>query len=352
MRKDFKPSDKVVLAQRSGYICSYPTCESLTIAPNQESESKTSSIGMACHIYAASEGLNAKRTNTELSDAEVADISNGIWMCYTHGKLIDTDDERFSPEMLFEWKRINERIASFRQETGYDYKTAYQSIKLSSLIENKTTLPKGLDVNKRIGDAIHDSCISQAWGLELTESIRDFLIEYVRNAFLHGKATNSDLEISHNEVVIKDDGTNFDPRSLLEVDRKNGGTLSLKVLLDKFSSKLFLTSQRIDSINHLKISIPNNREAVLNGTECRVEIGFSELHTGNLEYELLPTCKEVFVVLPEFFALSDIAFLSKKHPILTEEKRHLVFVIANVSETVQKLLKEQYPNCQILEIKN
>ncbi|GAB3834594.1 hypothetical protein GCM10028895_55210 [Pontibacter rugosus] len=307
---------------------------------------------MACHIYAASEGLNARRTNTDLSDEEVAGISNGIWMCYNHGKLIDTDDERFTPEMLFEWKQINERIASFRQETGYDYKTAYQSIKLSSLIENKILLPKGLDVNKRIGDAIHDSCLSQAWGVELTETIRDFLIEHVRNALLHGKATNAYLEINHSEVIIEDNGKDFDPRSLLVVDRKNGGTLSLKALLNKFSSKIFLSSQRIESTNRLKISIPSNREAVLNGTDCRVEIGFSELHTGNLEYELLPTCKEVFVVLPEFFVLSDIAFLSRKHPILTEEKRHIVFVIANVSQTVQELLKEQYPKCQILEVKN
>ncbi len=351
MRKDFSSSDKIKLAQRSGYICSYPSCEALTIAASEESDRKTSSIGMACHIYAASEGLNAKRTNLNLTDDEVSGISNGIWMCYTHGKLIDTDDVRFTPKILFEWKRISEKIASFRQETGSDYKTAYKSIKLSSLIENKINLPKEFNVNKLIGNAIHDSCLINLWGKEFTDCIRDFTIEYVRNAVTHGNATGAILEICNNEIVITDDGLDFDPRILLTKHSNQGGSKSIQILFENYSSELFLTSQRIDNKNILTISIPNTREQVVNLTECKVEIGFSELHTGNLEYELLETCKEVFVLLPEYFALSDIAFISRKHPILSTERRHVVFVVNNVSNTVQNLLIEQYPKSQILEIK-
>lgn len=348
MRKDFSIPDKIKLAQRSGYICSYPTCEVLTIGPSEEGNSKTSSVGMACHIYSASPGLNAKRTNPDLTDEEVSDISNGIWMCYSHGKLIDTDDIRFTPSILFEWKNISEKIARLRQETGFDYKTAYKSLKISSLLENKIELPKEFNINKLVGDAIHDSCLIFVWGKPITDSIRDFLIEYIRNAFTHGESNKASLEITTKDIVVIDDGKDFDPRELYDNPTNHGGSKSIQKLLGKFRTKIFLNSFRANDLNTLKIAVPESQEYIINTTPCKLEISFSELHNGNISYKLLETCKELFVILPEYFALSDIAFLSKKHPTFKQEKRHLVFVVNNVSDDVQELLGEQFPRCQVI----
>jgi hypothetical protein len=108
---DFSQSTKRTLAERAGHRCSFPSCPQTTIGPSEESEESTSSVGMACHIAAASGGPGAKRFIAAMTSEERSSISNGIWMCYTHGKLIDTDETRYTIEMLRCWKQIAERRA-------------------------------------------------------------------------------------------------------------------------------------------------------------------------------------------------------------------------------------------------
>ena len=350
MRSDFSARDKVKLAQRSGYICSYPSCEAVTIASNEEGKDRTSSVGMACHIYAASDGVNAKRINTELTSEQLSDISNGIWMCYTHGKLIDTDESRFTAGQLKEWKRINESIVSFRQENGTDYKTAFKSISLNKLVENEVSLPKEFAINKKVGDALHDSCISIIWGGSITETIRDFLIEHIRNSYIHGNSDGCTLKITANEVVVIDNGTKFDVRSLYSVVDGHGGTLSIRRLLDHYGDKIFLSSYRDEEKNILKISLPKTTDDINQSTPCTVNFDMDSLNQGGYSYQLRESCNEVFVILPEYFGLSDIAFISRKHPALLLEKRHLIFVLRYVSEHVKELLLEQFEDCQVIHL--
>jgi len=348
MRKEFSAKDKIKLAQRSGYICSYPSCEAVTIAPNEEGSDKTSSIGMACHIHAASDGINAKRINTDLTDKQLSDISNGIWMCYTHGKLIDTDESRFTADQLKEWKRINESIASFRQETGVDYQTAFKSVSLSKLVENEVSLPKEFAINKNVGDALHDSCISIVWGSSITETIRDFIIEHIRNAYIHGNSDGSTLRITANEVILTDNGAAFDVRSLYSAANGQGGFLSIRRLIDHYGDEVFLSSYRDEGKNILKISIPKTADDINECTPCTVNFDMSSLHQGGLTYQVRESCNEVFVILPEYFGLSDIAFISRKHHALLSEKRHLIFVLRHVSGHVKELLLEQFKDCQVM----
>ena len=347
-RKDFSKAVKEKLAQRSGYICSYPSCERLTIGPNEEGIHKLGSVGMACHIYSASPGLNAKRTNPNLSDKEVSHISNGIWMCYLHGKLIDTDEVRFTPALLQGWKKINEDISTLRRELGCDYKTAYESLILNKLLENEVVLPKEFAINKAVGDAIHDSCIAIQWGKHLTDNVRDFVIEHIRNSYVHGHATSSILKITSNELLIIDDGSPFDPRNLYARDSCRGGAKSVQVLLNKYQHKIFVSSYRDRNKNILKIAVPDSAECVLELTDCAIDISFDDLHNGNFSYRLMESCREVFIILPEYFALSDINFLSEKHPSLANEKRHLIFVFRRTSDNVQELIKRQFPRSQVL----
>ncbi|KAB5499196.1 hypothetical protein F8564_06540 [Serratia sp. RJAL6] len=350
MRNDFKPKDKIILAQRSGYICSYPTCEALTIAPNEEGSGKTSSIGMACHIYAASDGNNAKRINSNMTDEEISDISNGIWMCYTHGKLIDTDEVRFTPQLLKEWKDINEKIASIRQEVGVDYLTAFKNASLNKLISNEVKLPADYAINMHVGQALDDSCVALSWGREITDTVRDFLIEYIRNAYVHGDAENCTLQINGHEIIIVDDGTVFDARSLYNSQKDRGGCLSIKRLIDHYGEKIFLSSYRKDDRNVLKLSIPKTALEIINATPCSVDINIDFLHRGGCSYQISESCNEIFIILPSYFALSDIAFLKIKHPQIAQEKRHLVFVLPCASVHVKEILSRNFENCQIMMI--
>lgn len=348
MRKDFSPKDKIKLAQRSGYICSYPSCEVVTIAPSEEGDDKTSSVGMACHIYAASDGVNAKRINTDMTDEQLSDISNGIWMCYTHGKLIDTDENRFTADLLKEWKEINESIASLRQETGIDYKTAFKSTSLNKLVENEVILPKEFAINRLVGEALHDSYLSVAWGGGITETIRDYLIEHIRNAYEHGNSDGCTLKIAAHEIIVIDNGAEFDVRSLYNASNGQGGSLSIRRLFDHYGERIFLTSYRFEEKNILKISTPKTSDDINENTPCVVNFDMNSLRQGNYAYQLREFCNEVFVILPEYFALSDIAFISRKHPALLSEKRHLIFVLRHVSEHIKELLLEQFKDCQVI----
>lgn len=99
---DFKTHTKDVLAKRSGYRCNNPACRRMTVGAHSDLN-KFVSLGQACHIEAASPG--GPRYNPMLTTEERQKISNGIWLCCSCSKLIDSDPDRFTVEVLNEWKR-------------------------------------------------------------------------------------------------------------------------------------------------------------------------------------------------------------------------------------------------------
>ena len=69
-------------------------------------------VGVASHITAASP--DGPRYDPSLTPEERRHQSNGIWLCQNDGKLVDSDSEHFTVEMLHEWKRLAEE-RSFRE---------------------------------------------------------------------------------------------------------------------------------------------------------------------------------------------------------------------------------------------
>ncbi|MFD1703367.1 hypothetical protein ACFSCV_10165 [Methylopila henanensis] len=65
---------------------------------------------MAAHISAASPG--GARYNEDLTPEQRSDITNGIWLCQTHAKLIDDDEISFPSSLLEEWKELAEHMAA------------------------------------------------------------------------------------------------------------------------------------------------------------------------------------------------------------------------------------------------
>ena len=68
---------------------------------------RTINVGFAAHIMAASPG--GPRYDPRLTSDERRDQKNGIWLCGTHAKLIDSDESHFTTEELFNWKILAER---------------------------------------------------------------------------------------------------------------------------------------------------------------------------------------------------------------------------------------------------
>ena len=94
------------LSKRAALLCSNPDCGALTSGPT-ETASGSVNIGEAAHIYGRTS--SAARYKPDLGIGEVADITNGIWLCRNCHKLIDNDAARFPAELMFEWRRQHER---------------------------------------------------------------------------------------------------------------------------------------------------------------------------------------------------------------------------------------------------
>lgn len=351
MRDDFTLETKIQLAKRVSYHCSFPGCGSLTIGPSDESEKSTSSVGTACHISAASDGKGARRYDANLSSEQRKHISNGIWMCDKHGKLIDTDESRFSTELLKTWKELAENVASLMLQKGYDYQTALKLYEGKKLANNDVRIEQTGTENEKIGNLITDSCISIVWGKQISDAIRDYLIEHFRNSFGHGKATSFEIIINENKITVLDNGTMFNPHQLIDSEEKTGGTIAIKNLLLQHSDKLIFTTQRIGDSNKTIISILDNSDNIFSITPCSVQLTFEEFHYGNATITISKDCNEFYIVLPPFFALSDVRFMPKKFPQFDRTGKSLVFIVEHISDGVQTLLRENYPECRIIGIK-
>ena len=106
MRDDFSKPTREKLAHRVGYRCSKPDCGVLTRGAASDSDG-TINVGVAAHITAAS--IGGPRFASTLTSDQRKHYSNGIWLCETHAKLVDSDASHFTVEELFSWKRLSER---------------------------------------------------------------------------------------------------------------------------------------------------------------------------------------------------------------------------------------------------
>lgn len=113
-RDDFSLATKELLANRVGRKCSNPACRKLTCGANEDPQ-KVTSIGVAAHICAAAKG--GPRYDATMTPQERKSFENGIWLCQSCSKLIDTDVVRYTKETLLSWKQIAEQLSIIEIET-------------------------------------------------------------------------------------------------------------------------------------------------------------------------------------------------------------------------------------------
>jgi len=106
VRDDFAEKTKEIMAHRAGYRCSKPDCGIPTRGAASDDD-RTINIGFAAHITAASPG--GPRYDSTLTTKKRRHHGNGIWLCGTHGKLVDSDESHFTVEELLKWKKLAER---------------------------------------------------------------------------------------------------------------------------------------------------------------------------------------------------------------------------------------------------
>jgi len=108
MRDEFTQDIKEISSKRVGLRCSNPNCRKITNGPSSDPQ-KALNIGVAAHIRAASPG--GKRFDPLQTSENRKSITNCIWLCQNCAKLIDSDEEKYSVDLLFKWKCLSEDAA-------------------------------------------------------------------------------------------------------------------------------------------------------------------------------------------------------------------------------------------------
>ncbi|QKK27039.1 AAA family ATPase (plasmid) [Rhizobium hidalgonense] len=143
-RDEFTPATVRRLALRAGYMCAKPDCKQLTVGPSEDRKSRVTMVGVAAHITAAS--AEGPRYDADLSPIDRASEANGVWMCQTHGKLIDDTESRYTVAELRRWKKQHEewvfaRVAS----AGSALKHGLTSVSIENVgpFRQRTTISLG-----------------------------------------------------------------------------------------------------------------------------------------------------------------------------------------------------------------
>lgn len=118
---DFSKKTIETLAKRAAYHCSNPDCRVITVGPNSD-PNKSIVIGEAAHIQGAR--TTSKRFNIDMTNFSRGEITNGIWLCRNCHKLIDSDENLYTSNILFSWREQHEKyvlsdLGNNTQKTQY-----------------------------------------------------------------------------------------------------------------------------------------------------------------------------------------------------------------------------------------
>lgn len=344
-RDDFTPDTKESLAARAGYRCSFPGCRALTIGPSSEAPDAMSSVGMACHISAASAGPGARRYHPDMSPEDRRSIGNGIWMCYTHGKLIDTDETRFTIPQLEKWREIAEVRARAQVERAASRRLLLFDLDLAP---SDFHVRAGGTENRIIGEALQDAGVGEIWGREEMHVVRDCVVELVRNALTHGRATAVNVSIEGRCIRMTEDGDPFDPWTLYARGSESGGVLAVKHLLDAYRDNIVLSSSRLGDRNQVIISLARSAEDVRNATPCHLEFRWSDLTEDAPPMSIEKGCHAVYVILPPFISPSDAISVSRRLHWLREDGRPVIFIAEHTSKVVRDRMERLFPGARVM----
>lgn len=101
-RDEFTPATKRLLERQAGCHCSNPACRHLTSGATSDGKNLIR-VGEAAHIRAAAPG--GSRYDGDMTRDERRSADNGIWLCEICASFIDSDDPKFTVQLLQDWKQ-------------------------------------------------------------------------------------------------------------------------------------------------------------------------------------------------------------------------------------------------------
>ncbi|TFC49066.1 hypothetical protein E3O47_12435 [Cryobacterium sp. TMT2-17-1] len=115
----FSTNTRQTVAARAGHRCSFRGCEASTSGPSASSSQRATQNGWACHIFPA--GAGGPRSTLPPGQIGLESLENAVWMCETHGTLIDKNNgEDYPPQLLLKWRVQAEMAASLAQGSSFE----------------------------------------------------------------------------------------------------------------------------------------------------------------------------------------------------------------------------------------
>src|SRR5262245_36576188 len=191
MRDEFTKATIELLARRVAYRCSNPSCSRPTMGPDNTGSSWVN-VGVAAHITAASPG--GPRFAPMLSSEERRSPLNGIWLCQTCSKLVDSDEARFSTDVLQNWKQRAE-LSAINALQATAPQGARQVANLERVLEGHSNFVWDVAVTpdgRRVLSASNDSTV-RMWDIASGNSLATFV---GHDAFV------CSLSVSDNEQIL------------------------------------------------------------------------------------------------------------------------------------------------------
>lgn len=345
---DFKSDVISALSERVAHTCSFPGCTTSTIGPSEESAKAVNRTGMACHIYAASTGPAARRVAADQS-IDLTNISNGIWMCYKHGKLIDGDESRYKPETLQSWRAIAELKAKLAHETGISLSALHKVDTRIKLSPDGLAVTDPASVKSTVFDFFEAINARAIWGQAVSAEMRTFTTEFIANVYKHGDGTFCRLSSDNNSISIVSDGVAYSPDSLLAANKKRGGARALADLRSLHPNCLM--SYDSADINTLKMTVASNNLHIHSFTTCFVDVepvGSSDELLGTLS--LFAHCDSIFLTSDSGFVHSQIHYYVDFAVAAMAQGKRVVMVVGDTSVGALRYFEEMVPGIELLSL--
>jgi hypothetical protein len=224
VRDNFTHRTALILAQRVGFLCS--RCKVSTVGAAM-GQSRVVNIGVAAHITAAAP--LGPRFNANIGSDERSRPSNGIWLCQTCAKLVDSDPDRFTVAVLGELKKQAEHEAYQRLDPFSQRNRTDELRQIAATLALLSDPARAL--SPRIGSVLEITHLPTAnvrqrrdavgemvqWGrvLDGLYAPRPALIDEVLRAFLEWTTTIQQTISSRRLPVFWIDGRSGDGKSVL-----------------------------------------------------------------------------------------------------------------------------------------
>jgi hypothetical protein len=247
--------------------------------------------------------------------------------------------------MLKQWRRLAEKRAQLRQMYGDIDFTYHSELVAVGLAPDLINLVPSHELNFKIGSAIQRAWLPEICGKDAADTIRDFLIEYARNAFSHGGATSVDVKFSPNSIEVTDDGGPFALANLAGPNTRGGG-LAYKALLDARHLG-HASSRRVGNKNHVHVPFVLDASDLPRMNPCAVALDDSDIRTGTLDFLKLHGCDRIFLVAPDFAVYSDGPMYGRALRQILIDHSNVVLIFPHASSRVIEHYKKLFPNAKV-----